>query len=124
MYCRFQPVGEIIEDRDSRPRHATSALHCIKRLAAFPSPQSEIPRKRQFSLVTSWLGTEKPLTFLYSVIIIELYPSRESLVSDIPAGDGKTAYLFSQCTELEYKLKYMYRKGIHPSIWQPMEAKT
>jgi hypothetical protein len=30
--------------------------------------------------------------------IIKLFPSRESLVIDIPAGDGKTANLFLQCT--------------------------
>jgi hypothetical protein len=29
--------------------------------------------------------------------IIKLFPARESLVSDIPAGDGKTANLFLQC---------------------------
>ncbi len=28
--------------------------------------------------------------------IIKLFPARESLVSDIPAGDGKMAYLFLQ----------------------------
>jgi hypothetical protein len=30
--------------------------------------------------------------------IIKLSPSRESLVSDIPAGDGKMANRFLQCT--------------------------
>jgi hypothetical protein len=29
--------------------------------------------------------------------IIKLFPPRESLVSDIPAGDRKTANLFLQC---------------------------
>ncbi len=29
--------------------------------------------------------------------VIKLFPARESLVSDIPAGDGKTANLFLQC---------------------------
>jgi hypothetical protein len=42
--------------------------------------------------------------------IIKLFPARESLVSDIPAGDGKNENLFLQCTvcmcsEL-YKLSY------------------
>ncbi len=30
--------------------------------------------------------------------IIYLFPARESLVSDIPSGDGKTTNLFLQCT--------------------------
>jgi hypothetical protein len=30
--------------------------------------------------------------------IIQFFPATESLVSDIPAGDGKTANLFLQCT--------------------------
>jgi hypothetical protein len=30
-------------------------------------------------------------------VIYKLFPSRESLVSDIPAGDGKMANLFLQC---------------------------
>jgi hypothetical protein len=30
----------------------------------------------------------------------ELFPARESLVSDIPSGDGKTANLFLQCRTL------------------------
>jgi hypothetical protein len=29
--------------------------------------------------------------------IIKLFPARESLISGIPAGDGKTAKLFLQC---------------------------
>ncbi len=29
--------------------------------------------------------------------IIKLFPARESLVSGIPAGDGRTAILFLQC---------------------------
>ncbi len=32
--------------------------------------------------------------------IIKLFPAREGLVSDIPAGDGKTANLFLQCRSL------------------------
>jgi hypothetical protein len=30
--------------------------------------------------------------------IIKLFPARESLVSGLPAGDGKIDYLFFQCT--------------------------
>ncbi len=52
-----------------------------KRLAIFPSP-------------AGMLLTELSLTG-----IIKLFPVMESLVSDIPAGDGKIAHLFySVCT--------------------------
>jgi hypothetical protein len=37
------------------------------------------------------------LNKLSSPGIIKLFPARESLVSDIPAGDGKNDNLFSQC---------------------------
>ncbi len=39
--------------------------------------------------MTSRLGTGKSN---------KLFPARESLVSDIPAGDGKSNNLFLQCT--------------------------
>jgi len=32
----------------------------------------------------------------------KLFPARESLVSDITAGDGKTAYLFLQCISIKF----------------------
>jgi hypothetical protein len=32
-------------------------------------------------------------------VIYKLFPPRESLVSDIPAVDGKTANLYLQCSE-------------------------
>jgi hypothetical protein len=38
---------------------------------------------------------------------MKLFPSRESLVSDIPAGDGKTANLFLQCTFFLYSILYL-----------------
>ncbi len=41
--------------------------------------------------------------------IIKLFPRRESLVSDIPAGDGKTANLFLQCTVV-FMLEVIRRK--------------
>jgi hypothetical protein len=37
-------------------------------------------------------------------VIYKLFPSMESLVSDIPAGDGKMGNLFSQCREQRRKL--------------------
>jgi hypothetical protein len=38
-----------------------------------------------------------PFSSLYCEKRNKLFPARESLVSDIPSGDGKTANLFSQC---------------------------
>ncbi len=39
--------------------------------------------------------------------IIKLFPARESLVSDIPAGDGKNCYIF-----FSVRLTYLYI-GVH-----------
>ncbi len=39
------------------------------------------------------------LTKLSLAGIIKFFPARESLVSDIPAGDGKTADLFDSVVE-------------------------
>jgi hypothetical protein len=52
-------------------------VHCKKRLAVFPSPAG-------MSLTKLSLWPE----------IIKLSPSRENLVNDMPAGDGKTANPF------------------------------
>jgi hypothetical protein len=40
---------------------------------------------------------------------LAIFPTRESLVSDIPAGDGKIANLFSQCNIEKRRLKYLLR---------------
>ncbi len=58
------------------------SLHCKKRLAIFPSPAG-------MSLTKLSLAGNK------------LYPAKESLVSDVPAGDGKIDNLFLQCTHCE-----------------------
>jgi hypothetical protein len=58
-------------------------MHCKKGLAVFPSPAG-------MSLTKLSLGGKN----LYKT---SLFPPRESLVSDIPAGDGKMANLFLQC---------------------------
>ncbi len=52
----------------------------VKKVSGFsrPQPGCDWPN-------TPWSG------------IIKLFPARESLVRDIPAGDGKTADLFLQC---------------------------
>jgi hypothetical protein len=50
--------------------------------------------------------------------IIKLFPARESLVSDIPAGDGKMANLFLQCmvaTRLQSK-KYLCQE-FENTVW-------
>ncbi len=55
-------------------------IHCITGLAVYPSPAGMSLTK--FSLIGNNL----------------LLPARESLVSDMPAGDGKIAYLFYSVT--------------------------
>jgi len=40
-----------------------------------------------------------------------LFPARESLVSDIPAGDGKLAYLFLQCNKENAYDVLLWNKG-------------
>jgi hypothetical protein len=56
-------------------------LHCKKKVSGFPVPSRDVTNQ------TPWPG------------IIYLFHARESLVIDIPAGDGKIAYLILQCTE-------------------------
>jgi hypothetical protein len=58
-----------------------SMLHCKKRLSNFPSPAG-------MSLTKLSLGGNN---------LQKLFPSRESLVSDIPDGDGKIKNLFLLC---------------------------
>jgi hypothetical protein len=53
-------------------------IHCKERLAVFPSPAG---------MSLTWTG------------IIKFFLARESLVSDVPAGDERTANLFLQCKE-------------------------
>ncbi len=54
-----------------------------KGLATFPSPVG-------MSLTASWAG------------IVKLFPARENLVSDIPAGDGNVGNLFLRCGEASF----------------------
>jgi hypothetical protein len=80
-----------------------------------------------FDVATSW-SSKKDL----------LFPARKSLVSDIPAGDGKTANLFLKCSAEEMtkekgkkyaargvlrgdKMTYIYREQ---SRWGKPEGKT
>ncbi len=55
-------------------------LHCKKRFVIFPFPAG-------MSLTKLCLGGNND-------VIYKLFPPRESLVSDIPAGDGKIVNLF------------------------------
>ena len=66
---------------------SAQAVHCKKMLMIFPSPAG-------MSLTKLSLGGN------YDVIY-KLFPSRDSLVSDIPAGDGKMANLFLQCIAMK-----------------------
>ncbi len=70
-------------------------LHCKKRLAIFPSPAG-------MSLTKLSLGGNND-------VIYKLFPPRESFVSDIPAGDGKTANPFLQCVAAGAALSVLYR---------------
>jgi hypothetical protein len=62
------------------PVQTEDQVHCKKELAIFPSPAG-------MSLTKLSLGGKKT----------KLFPPRKSLISDIPAGDGKTANSFLQC---------------------------
>ncbi len=74
--CPLHPWGV------SGGREFTHTVHWKKRLTIFPS----LPR---MSLTKLSLAGKNSITPV---------PTRESLVSDIPAGDGRTANLFLQCT--------------------------
>jgi hypothetical protein len=58
-------------------------LHCKKRLPIFPSPA----------------GMSLTKLSLDGNTVIKFFPTRESLVSDIPAGDGKIDKHFLQCIQ-------------------------
>ncbi len=62
---------------------AAVMVHCKKKVSDFPAP--------------SWDVTKQTLPG--RKYIVKFFPARESLVSDIPAGDGKIANLFLQCRE-------------------------
>ncbi len=57
------------------------SIHCKKKVCCFPVPSRDVT----YVPNSPWAG------------IIKLFPARESLVSDTPAGDGKTANLSLQC---------------------------
>jgi hypothetical protein len=72
----FDEVGDNRIQRINCSVLSSVYVHCKKRLSFFPSPAGmHLPN-------FPWPG------------IINLFPSRESLVCDIPAGDGKIIALF------------------------------
>ncbi len=70
-----------------------------------------------------------PLTKLSLIgnndVIYKLFPPRESLVSDIPAGDGNIEKLFLQCTVLQKValdcLSYHATANDEDAIWLSKE---
>ncbi len=67
----------------------SKTIHCKKRLAVLPS------LARMSLTELSQEGNN------YIIKLTKLSPARNSLVSDIPAGDGKTANLFLQCVVID-----------------------
>jgi hypothetical protein len=49
--------------------------------------------------------------------IIKLFPARESLVSDIPAGDGKIANLFLQCIQFNFFALFVLKIHTKNTEW-------
>jgi len=48
----------------------------------------------------------------------KLFPVRESLVSDIPAGDGNPLNLFLQCKDKLFKRESLFKDGVMVcSLW-------
>ncbi len=70
------PDGQVVTVGNERFRW----VHCKKgQRFSRPQPGCHLPN-------SPWAG------------IIKFFPARERLVSDIPAGDGKTVNLFLQCS--------------------------
>jgi hypothetical protein len=68
-------------------RYREKRVHRKKRFAEFPVPSRDVTTKL-------FLGGNND-------VITELFLPRGSLVSDIPAGDGKLVNLFLQCGKWE-----------------------
>jgi hypothetical protein len=68
-------------------QQAVSIVHC-KKVRGFPVPSRDVTGHCH----SPWPG------------IMKLFTARESLVSDIPAVDGKTANLFLQCSIVQVVL--------------------
>ncbi len=77
-----------------KPLHFVTASHPLtphrkKSFSIFPSPAG-------MALTKLSLGGNND-------VIYNLFPSRESLVSDIPAGDGNIEKLFLRCSERKHR---------------------
>jgi hypothetical protein len=81
------------------------SIHCKKRLAVFPGGESLVSvgawwwwvhRKKSFSIFPSPAGMSITKLSLggNNDVMYEIFPPRESLVSDIPAGGGNIEKLF------------------------------
>jgi hypothetical protein len=88
-----------IQDKDYPSCYSTLK----KRVSHFPVPSRDVTDQ-------TLSGREKT----------KLFPPRKSLISDIPARDGKTANSFLQCTPLPYCLlvliKYIFHPGLCPHL--------
>ncbi len=84
-------------------KHAKQPIHRKKRFASSPSPAGmSLPNSPWAGIMTSWFMYKLYRHKLYreqivSAQITELFLPRGSLVSDIPAGDGKLVNLFLRC---------------------------
>jgi hypothetical protein len=77
-------IYSIVITMESYKVSGHTLLDCKNRLMIFPSPAGISPK-------SPWQG------------IIKLFPARESLVSDIPARDGKIDNLFYSVSRIPYK---------------------
>jgi hypothetical protein len=66
-------------------------------------PRPFVHRKKSFSIFPSPAGMWLYILSLggNNDVIYKLFPPRESLVSDIPSGDGNKENTFLQCTQME-----------------------
>jgi hypothetical protein len=72
-------------------------LHCKKKVGEFPVPSRDVTTKL-------YLGGNNN-------VITELFLPRGSLVSEIPAGDGKLVNLFLRCISEATKGEIFRRNG-------------
>jgi hypothetical protein len=80
------------------PQTNRRRVHCKKRFSIFPSPAGMSP-------VTKLSLAGK---------IIKLFPARVSLVSAVPAGEGKIGNLFLQCREQDcFRARGLSRPYLH-----------
>ncbi len=79
QYKSMKFVSSMTHCKLKKTSFKKDAVHCKKELAIFPSPAG--------MSLTKLSGREKT----------KLFPPRKSLISDIPAGDGKMANSFLQC---------------------------